>query len=178
MKKFSCLILTCLLAALSVSAQQPRLPRDSEKLLDRAQKFWSAMAARQRLQAMEFVLPESRDLFVSGNSLPILKAQVVGLDLTSEADAANVRVSLEMLATESGAGQSNWAITDTWVWQKGNWYVKITSPPNIFQNNRNLLLTGINVVRDELAKSFELLQNAVDLGELTDEQYFTVEVPI
>ncbi|MBF8255048.1 MAG: NADP transhydrogenase subunit alpha, partial [Deltaproteobacteria bacterium] len=35
----------------------------------------------QRLQALEFVLPEKKNLFLSGNPLPILNAKVQGVDL-------------------------------------------------------------------------------------------------
>src|SRR5207249_2468092 len=85
MKRFSFLILGLyfLMAAVG-SAQNLSLPRDPEKLMLRAQNFWAAVVSRQRLQALEFVLPEKKELYVSGNAPPIVKAKVIGIDLTSD----------------------------------------------------------------------------------------------
>src|SRR5205814_8060083 len=56
-----------------------RLPREPEKLIDRVQKFWTAITSNQRFAALEFVLPEKRNQFLSGTPMPILKARVLGL---------------------------------------------------------------------------------------------------
>src|SRR5207249_2906055 len=93
---------------------------------------WSAMTSGQRLQALEYVLPEKKDLFLTGSVMPILKAKVLGLDLTNELDRAAVRINLDVLAKESASGRLNWTITDTWVWSRNNWYLNLESPPSVF----------------------------------------------
>src|SRR5437762_12140722 len=115
----------CLLAIPSAFSQDLRLPRDPDKLIERVQAFWHSMASGQRLQAVEFVIPEKKNLFVSGNPLPILKADVVGLDLTPDREMATVRVSLSVLGTDLSAGQAGWTISDPWIWRRGNWYLDI-----------------------------------------------------
>src|ERR1700745_2280586 len=123
MKRFFGLILiaSCSLVPLPVAAQDLRLPRDPEKLMLRAQNFWAAIGARQRLQALDFVLPEKKDLFFSGNVPPIVSAKVLGLDLTTDINHAAIRVNLEVLNPLTGL--SRWTATDSWVWRRGTWYV-------------------------------------------------------
>src|SRR5437867_2529842 len=123
MKRNSGLIAALFLSVTTlVSGQNLRLPRDPEKLIDRAQKFWAAMTSSQRYKAVDFVLTEKRDVFLSGSSIPITKAKVLGLDLTTSADQATVRVAIDVLSTENASGFLNWTVTDTWVWKEGNWY--------------------------------------------------------
>src|SRR5205814_6531178 len=62
-----------------VCSSDLRLPREPEKLIDRVQKFWTAITSNQRFAALEFVLPEKRNQFLSGTPMPILKARVLGL---------------------------------------------------------------------------------------------------
>src|SRR5436853_1539281 len=132
MKTFSFLILGFYfsLAPALASAQALHLPRDSEKLTLRAQNFWAAVVSRQRLQALEFVLPEKKELYVSGNAPPIVKAKVIGIDLTSDINRAAIRVGLEAL--NPGTGLASWTITDSWVWRRGNWYVELGNPGEVF----------------------------------------------
>src|SRR5215510_13863027 len=119
MKRRSCLIAALLFALTTlVSGQNLRLPRDPDKLIDRAQKFWVAMTSRQRTKALDLVLPEKRDAFLSESFMPIIKARVIGLDLTTAADHAVVRVALDVLSAENASGFSNWTITDSWIWKE------------------------------------------------------------
>ena len=108
MNRKSCLILVLILASFTLaSAQALRLPRDPDKLIDRVQKFWAAMAASQRSKAVEFVLSDKRDIFLSGTPTPIRKASVMGLDLTTNADQAIVRVAIEVLSIENASGATS-----------------------------------------------------------------------
>src|SRR6267142_2893205 len=99
MKKVSCLILVLsLFTTVFTSAQNLQLPRNSEKLVERVQRFWAAIVSGRRLQALEFILPEKKDLFLSGTPIPILSAKMIGLDLTSDSSRAAVRTSIETLS--------------------------------------------------------------------------------
>jgi len=107
-----------------LSAQTSRLPRDSDKLIFRAQSFWSFMLRGQKLKALDFVLPEKKDTFLSQNFMPIVAAKVVGLDLTDDPVKATVHVQLSAMTPES-IGNSAWVVKDTWVWQRGTWYLSL-----------------------------------------------------
>ena len=177
MKRFSFLIfgLYFFMAALA-SAQDLRLPRDPEKLMLRAQGFWAAVVSRQRLQALEFVLPEKKELYVSGNALPVVKAKVLGVDLTGDINRAAIRVILEALTP--GTGPASWTITDSWVWRRGNWYVELGNPGEIFPKSGPANTVDVKKIQEEIEKTFEILQNPVDLGTLIQGDYSTFEIPI
>jgi hypothetical protein len=177
MKKVFCLVLVCYLLPTSpILAQDLRLPKDTDKLIARAQKFWSSLASGQRLQALEFVLPEKKNLFLTGNPVPVLSAKVQGVDLTVDPDQATVRVSLRILGVVATSGEVNWTIADPWVWRKGNWYVNLEDATNVFPKAAEK--QNIEEAQQSIDKNFEILRNPVDLGKLTDGQHFSIEVPI
>src|SRR5262245_16463195 len=100
---FRLAVVVCLVIP-SAFAQELRLPRDPEKLIERVQAFWRSMTSGQRLQAAEFVIPEKKNLFLSGNPVPVLKASVLGLDFTPDPNMATVRVGLGVLGTDLSTG--------------------------------------------------------------------------
>ena len=114
------------------SAQDLRLPRDPQKLIERAQAFWASLVAGRRLEAIGFVLPEKKETFLAGSPTPIIAAQVLGLDLASDAEHAQVRTRIEALGKDAIAPRAGWVITDPWVWQRDNWYLDIHDAPDIF----------------------------------------------
>src|SRR5439155_18842327 len=72
MKKGAVLTLALYLSSIPVSfSQEFRLPRNPEKLIDRALTFWALITSNQRFRALEFVLPEKRDVFLAGRAMPI-----------------------------------------------------------------------------------------------------------
>jgi hypothetical protein len=162
----------------SAFAQDLRLPRDPEKLIERVQTFWRHMASGQRLQAAEFVIPEKKNLFLSGNPVPVLKANVLGLDFTPDPNTANVRVTLGVLGTDLSTGPANWTISDPWIWRRGNWYVDIEDANQIFPAGRAISKADEKTIQDTIDKNFEILRDRFELGKLVDGQHFNIEVPI
>jgi hypothetical protein len=158
-------------------AQNAGVPRDPEKLLKRAQRFWTAVAAGRRLQASEFVLPERKESFVSGTPLPVLKANVVAINVTDRPTQASVQVGIEVLGQDlESQRSSSWTITDLWVWRKGNWYVDLADSSTLFKGNGRQ--ADRQKTPNELERNFQLVSDSLDLGELTEGQYFKIEVPI
>jgi hypothetical protein len=180
MKRKSRLIIPLLLASITLlSAQNLRLPRDPDKLIDRAQRFWAAMAASQRTKALDFVLPEKKDTFLSGTSVPIVKAKVLGLDLTSNADQATVRVAIDILSGESASGFMNWTVSDTWIWKEGNWYLNVAANAGMFHAGPAPPAVNTKEVQKAIETNFQLLRHEIDLGTLVQGQYPPpVEIPI
>jgi archaellum component FlaG (FlaF/FlaG flagellin family) len=178
MKRFfwRILITSCFLVPLPVAAQDLRLPRDPEKLMLRAQNFWAAIGARQRLQALDFVLPEKKDLFFSGNVPPIVSAKVLGLDLTTDINHAAIRVNLEVLNPLTGL--SRWTATDSWVWRRGTWYVDLANALEVFPRGNPANPVVAAEVQRQIEKDFEILRNPVDVGTLIQGEPSRTEVPI
>src|SRR5216117_1230146 len=167
MKKGSCLIFVFLVfATVLLPAQDLRLPRNPERLIERVQKFWSAITSGQRLQALEYVLPEKKDLFLTGTPMPILKANVLGLDLTNVLDRASVRINIEWLANEWASGSVNWTITESWDWSCNSWYLNLESPPGVFPRGNSPGGPDPKDVQRLIDKNFEILRNPVELGTL------------
>src|SRR5579862_3634376 len=178
MKRISCLAFAVFFATTLTSAQALRLPRDSDKLIDSVQKFWTAMTMSQRYKALEFVLPEKRDLFLSGSSMPVIKARLLGLDFTSKPDEAMVRISLDIFTKESSSGFLTWTVTDPWVWKDGKWYYNMIPPPDVFPKGSPQTPVDAKKVQAEIETKFQILHNPIDVGTVKDGQHFTVEVPI
>jgi hypothetical protein len=179
MKRKSCLILALLFVATAItSAQNLRLPRDPDKLIDSVQKFWTAMTTSQRSKALDFVLPEKRDLFLSGSPMPVLKAKVLGVDLTGKPEEALVRISLDVFTKESSTGFLTWTVTDPWIWKDGKWYYNMNPLPDVFPKGSPQSSIDTKKIQAGIEKNFQILRNPIDLGTLTDGQHFSVEVPI
>jgi hypothetical protein len=174
------LILTLICSARLVTpAQDVQLPRDPDKLIDRVQKFWKAMTSSQRYSALELVLPEERDLFLSGTPAPIVKAKVVGLDLSDKRDEAAVRVALDVFSAESASGFFSWTVTDQWVWKNGEWYLHVTRPPDLFSRTSAAPAINSEEIRKKIETTFQILRNPIDLGTLIQGEYPPpLEVPI
>jgi hypothetical protein len=171
-------VFLCLLVIPSAFAQNLRLPRDPDKLVERAQTFWQSMTSGQRLQAAEFVLPEKKNVFLTGNPLPVVKANVLGVDLTPDRDMATVRVSLSVLGTDLSTGPANWTISDPWVFRRGNWYIDVQDAGQIFPEGGATQKLDTKKVQDSIDKGFQILRDQIDLGKLVDGQHFSIEVPI
>src|ERR1051326_639830 len=179
MKGKFCLSLALLVTGTVLSAAQDlRLPRDPDKLIDRVQKFWMAMTTSQRSKALEFVLAEKRDLFLSGGSVPILRVKVLGLDLTTNAEEAAVRISMDVLAKEGPSGFLTWTLTDPWIWKDGNWYFNMRELPDIFSRSSVGPAVDSKKIQAQIEKDFKILQNPIDLGKLLDRQHLSIDVPI
>jgi hypothetical protein len=180
MKRRTCLIAALLFALTApVSGQNLRLPRDPDKLLDRAQKFWAAMISRQRAKALDFVRPDKKDAFLSENFLPLIKARVLGLDLTTAPDRAVVRVALDVLSPENASGFSTWTVPDTWFWKEGNWYWDVPDNSAFFKVGPGQAPANDKDVKEDLTKNFQILRNEIDLGTLIQGEFPPpIEVPI
>ena len=179
MRKGAGLILALCLSSIPVTfGQESRLPRNPDKLIDRALSFWALITSNQRFRALEFVLPEKRDLFVAGRTLPILKAKVVGLDVTANAERGAVRTTVEVLSTESPSGSLSWTITDPWVWKDDNWYLSLENPPDVFPHSPVNEEIDIKEAQKQIEKNFHLPGDPIDLGTLLEGQHFSINVPI
>src|ERR1051325_10937688 len=173
--------LVILLSAMTVvsPAQNRHLPRDSQKLIERAQAFWAALVGGKRIEALNFVAPNKKNLFLSGSPVPIIRAEVVALDLTDRPDQAQVRVSLETLNKEAVGSRNGWEITDVWVWTQGNWFLDLRdAPESVFPHMNSGAKSDTAEVEKKIDRNFQILRNPVDLGRLIQGEKLTFEIPI
>ncbi len=159
-------------------AQGSALPRDAQKLIDRARAFWTAIVGGRRSEALGFVLPEKRDLFLSGSPIPILHADVIGLDLTNDPQRAQVRTNIQALSRDTTPGTAAWSITDVWVWRGNNWYLDLRAAPDIFPRRSTTEDADIGETERKIDQNFAFPRNPVELGRLIEGQQLRYEIPI
>ena len=146
--------------------QAVKLPRDFSKLVSRAQDFWTAMSANQRLKALDFVLPDKKEFLLSSGAMPFVNPQIVGIDFAGDVNHAAVRVSVTAIAQAAPSGRLSWIVTDTWVWDRNNWFLDLQDP----KTESNPFFSSKKVSRQpdpllaEAAAQFKLLDTLVDVG--------------
>ncbi len=162
------------------SAQNVKIPRDLPRLLARVQDFWTALAANQRLKALEFVHPDKKEFLLSSGGLPFVSAQVLGIDFTGDTNRAAVRVSARAISRESASGQLSWVVTDTWIWDKNNWFLDLEDPKggaNPFASSRKPAADS-DGLRAEAESRIKILDNVIQLGTVVRSELRRVPVRI
>lgn len=102
------------------AGQRPSLDR----LVERVESFWSALARRDKLRALEYVDPASRDVFTAWMVPPFSDPRVARLEPAREAGEALVAVEvLRMLPPL--ASPVTWPVTQKWVFRDGDWFVVV-----------------------------------------------------
>src|SRR5688572_12133686 len=165
MKRLSVLLICSLSVPALLSAQEYRPPRDLPALVARVQQFWTNMSSGQRLKALDFVLPEKREVFLAGGNMPFVQPKVTGIDFTDDTDHALVRVSVRLLAKEAPGGYLGWTVTDSWVWRKNTWFLDLqdAKSENPFQNEL-AKVQPLDAISKNLDSQFRLPQAVVDIG--------------
>jgi len=172
-------VLFSLLGAISIFAQSLRLPRNPDKLVTRADAFWTFMVAGQRNKALDFVIPEKRDAFLSSNAMPIFGAKVVAVDLTDDLLHGAVRVELESMSPETPTNRMTFTITDAWIWKANNWYVDIGDPRLLgaFRSGSPAAPDTLKT-QNEIDHSLKLPETAFNLGTVVQGQRVHIDIPV
>lgn len=173
-------IIAIVISSASVASSQTlRLPRDPDKLVSRAQEFWAAMVARQSLRAVDYVLPEKRQLFVSGSTaFPLIEARVLALNLTSDPIRSSVTVNITSVVPTL-AGRTQWDVSSIWVWQRNNWFLDPHDPRTILSDlSEARPQDTVQRYTKELDASLQVLQERIDLGTIVQGDSLQREIPI
>jgi hypothetical protein len=176
---YACLVIAlALLCPLPARSQALRLPRESERLVMRAQSFWASMVNGQVLKATEFVLPETRDAFLSQKFSPTLGAKVLGVDLTGDPDQATIRIEIQVMNPQLSLDRTFLTITDNWVWRRNNWFKQTPSKPMSFMPDAGNSDVATELNKHQIDASLMLLEDSVDLGTITPGPTRQIEIPI
>ena len=124
------------------------------------------------------MLPEKRDLFLSGSPTPILRAEVIGLDLTNDPQRAQVRTNIQTLSKDMIGGTTAWGITDIWIWRGNNWYLDLRAASDIFPRRSTTEDVDIGETQKKIDQNFAFLRNPVELGRLLEGEQLRYEIPI
>jgi hypothetical protein len=176
--KYVCVVIALtLLCALPVRSQTPRLPRESDRLVMRAQTFWALMVSNELLKATEFVLPETRDAFLAQKGSPTLGAKLLGVDLTTDPDQATVRVEIQVLAPQLSLDRTVLTVTDNWVWRRNNWFKQTVLKPTSFMSDAGGDAAS-ELNKSQIDASLMFIEDTVDLGTITQGPTKQIDVPI
>jgi hypothetical protein len=133
-------------------------PPDLNQLPARVAKFWELRQQGHRLEALDFIEPQSKENYLKWKELPFSSFKVTGIDLTDDPNRVNVPVSVRFLLPE--IGELNRIARDPWVWRNGQWF---------FVASNNSLETVYASDEKTTAPSrtppaFTVANSAVDLG--------------
>jgi hypothetical protein len=167
----------CLLSHSSLGRIQS-LPRDDAKLITRAQAFWSSMLSGEYTKAVNLVLPEKRDLFLSSRSSPLLAARIVGLDLSDDPQIGKLRVELQAIVPDAGSDRTTWTTSQRWIWTKNNWYLDVGDPKLLLALGRPMGDANNAAIQKEIDQNLTVPVTDVDVGRLISGQRNSIEVGV
>ena len=178
-RKFIFVLVLVLCFENRIDAQALKAPRDLSKLVLRAQEFWTAMAAGQRLKALDFVHPDKKEFLLSSGGMPFVNPQIIGVDFAADENRALVRVSVKLISPEAPTSALNWVVTDTWVWLRNNWFLDLQDSrtgANPFRGTPANKSVEDDALRKEAESQFKILDVSIDVGILN--QVGVVRIPV
>jgi len=109
-----------------------------DRLVGRVESFWSALAQGNKLRALEYVEPASRDVFTGWMVPSFSDPRVARLEPAREAGEVLVAVEVQRLLPPL-ASPVTWTVTQKWIFRDGDWFVVVerflppflASPQNI-----------------------------------------------
>ena len=180
------MLLMVLLLGVQSSTPAPGLeiPPGLSTVIERAQEFRSSASSGDLLRALQFVLPEDRNLVLAAGQPIYRNPRVVGVDLTEDSSRVQVRLVVDMPALDgSSGGNRRWSATDLWVLQDGEWFFDAADYRDLWTPTSGGITANtpteadLDVLRRDLDEQFELLEDNIDLGTLIKGDVHFIEVP-
>ncbi len=137
------------------------------------------MVGRQSLRAVEYVLPEKRERFVSASTgMALVEAKVHALNLTSDPIRTSVTVNL-IAVVPTLAGRTQWDVSSIWVWQRNNWFLDTHDPSAILEDQSAARPRDtVDRYTKEIDASLQVLEERLDLGTIVQGDSLQREIPI
>lgn len=144
-KSASCIgLLAALILGLPMAlppAQTGRAPGRKpslDRLVERVEGFWTALARGDKLRALEYVEPASRDVFAAWMVPPFSDPRVARLEPARAAGEVLVAVEVQRILPPL-ASPVTWPVTQKWIFREGDWFAVVerflppflASPQNI-----------------------------------------------
>lgn len=139
----SCLCAVLIIGLGSAAPTADRVQETGEKpsldrLVERVESFWSALAQGNKLVALEYVEPASRDVFTAWLVPPFSDPRVARLEPAREAGEVLVGVEVQRILPPL-TSPVTWTVTQKWIFRDRDWFVVVerflppflASPQNI-----------------------------------------------
>ena len=139
----------------------------------RASQFWELRSQVKRSSALQFIDPETRDLYLQLNEGPIANFKVSGLEFTEDNNKVDVLVKVKSMVPN--VGEIEKTIRETWVWKDGQWLMHATpykSFASMFDSDADTRPAG------PVSPEFQLIKPIIDLGRHAQGDVIEGKIPI
>jgi hypothetical protein len=136
---------------------RPLVGQDLGKLKQRVTKLWQLrQQPNKRIEGLAFVEPQSKELFLHRDEPVIVDFKIAAYKPTNEDNHLDVVLDTH-ISTSQGTFERT--VTETWLWTKGDWYLKVDPLPPI--------VGGDKTKQAESARppEFHLIADEVDAGQ-------------
>jgi hypothetical protein len=143
--------------------------QDLDRLRSRAEDLWKHRVAGDKIKAVPFVEPDSRDR-LSNVADPNLKdATIIAFNFSRDSREVLVKVRLRVTST---IGDLNKDVEERWVWTGGNWFLRLgpSAPSNLFEANTQVSLGTPRV-------DIEVMQPQLEPGNYVQGSQITGSIP-
>jgi|GEM_PF-4399151 len=128
----------CFVIPLVIDAQAPAERPSIDRLVQRVESFWSALAQGDKFRALEYVEPSSRDIFTAWQVPMFSRPRVARLEPARTAGEVLVTMEVERILPPLTAPVT-WPVTQKWIFRDGDWFAVVerflppflASPQNI-----------------------------------------------
>jgi len=112
----------------------PVFGQDLKLLNERATRLWELRRQMNRVDALQLIEPETRQIYLQQNEQPISSFKVSGLEFTGNPNRVDLLVTVRSLQPAVGA-ETDRVVREAWVWKNGQWLMHATPAPTMFDSD-------------------------------------------
>src|SRR6266705_52120 len=145
-----------LLFAYSFLVSRAAFGQDLSQLPARAVKLWELRKEANKLEALQFIDPDTRKTYLQWSEPPILDFKVTGLEFTEDRNRVEVVSRVRSILPQ--LGETDLIIRESWTWKDRKWSMHAAASTTPFSAGRNQQ-TG----EDRAPPKFEITGAVIDL---------------
>jgi len=112
----------------------PVFGQDLKLLNERATRLWELRRQMNRVDALQLIEPETRQIYLQQNEQPISSFKVSGLEFTGNPNRVDLLVTVRSFQPAVGA-ETDSVVREAWVWKGGQWLMHAMPAPTMFDSN-------------------------------------------
>lgn len=147
----------------------PAFTQDLGQLMPRVSQFWEAKKQSNRVAAMRFIDPQTQNIFLENNESPFSTFKVTGVEFTDDLNRVDVLVKVRSLVPR--VGELDRAVREEWVWKDGQWLMRATPPPTMFDSDTK------NRPSQPIQLEFKIATTVIDAGRHSQGERIEGKIP-
>jgi hypothetical protein len=112
----------------------PLFGQDLGQLNQRATRLWELRRQMNRVDALQLIEPETRQIYFQQNEQPITSFKISGLEFTGNPNRVDLLVTVRSIQPAVGA-ETDRVVREAWVWKNGQWLMHATPTPTMFDSD-------------------------------------------